>query len=322
MTLKWKDLGLVFDVGNNPRLPDWHYSHAQAPNAVVFEDFVRVYFTGRPFPDENGNFLSRAMYVDLDPTDSFKLLDISSEPILGLGAPGSFDEHGTYPFTVLRENNRYVALYGGWSRTVTVPFDISLGLATSDDGKSFKRYGNGPVLGPNLYEPFVITSPKIRKFAGKYFLTYTAGKKWFKHDGRMEIIYKLRQAESYDLINWTRSGVNMIPDVLGEDEAQACGDIFQTDSGFHMFFCYRAATDFRSNITNSYKIGYAFSIDLKTWDRKDSFAGINPTQNSWDEQMCAYPNVFNFDGKTYVLYLGNETGRMGFGAKMLIGNLK
>jgi predicted GH43/DUF377 family glycosyl hydrolase len=319
--LIWKDLGLVFEVNGNPLKPLWHVSHAQAPNAVTFENFVRVYFTGRPHGDSQGNFLSRAMFVDFDPENNFEILRVSQNPILELGDPGFFDEHGTYPFSVLKKDNSYTAVYGGWSRSASIPFDISLGLAKSQNGESFERIGDGPILSPILNEPFVITSPKIRFFNDSYHLTYTAGVKWFNHQGRMEIIYKIRSAVSSDLINWQRSGKNLIQDFLGEDEAQACGDIIETASGFHMFFCYRGSTDFRFNSSQSYKIGYAHSLDLETWCRDDRYAGILSTKGSWDETMCAYPNVFQFKGKTYILYLGNGTGIAGFGAKVLIGDL-
>ena len=319
--LNWKDLGLIFDVDNCQYLPEWHHSHAQAPNAVIFEDFVRIYFTGRPRGDANGNFVSRAMFVDVDPEANFKIISVSPNPILTLGKSGFFDEHGTYPFSVLRESEYFTAIYGGWSRSVSVPFDISLGMARSKDGEEFFKIGVGPILAPSLSEPYIITSPKLRFFNERYFLTYTAGVKWFEHKGRKEIVYKLRSAESKDLVHWERTGINMVSDVRGPDEAQACGDIIKSNSGYHMFFCYRSATDFRSNSEMSYRIGYAFSTDLHSWERNDDFGGILPTPGSWDSQMCAYPNVFQYRNKTYVLYLGNNTGASGFGAKVLIGDL-
>lgn len=317
MTMIWRDLGLVFDINKLKSRPHWYISHAQAPNSVVFEDFVRVYFTARGESDSFGNVLSRVMYVDLDPAQDFKIINLSSEPILDLGNLGEFDEHGTYPFSVLRRERDFIAIYGGWSRTVSVPFDISLGLAVSSDGRKFERFARGPVLAPTLAEPFVITSPKLRKFNDEYFLTYTAGIKWIETNEKPEIVYKLRSARSKDLINWERNGKNLLPDHLGEFEAQACGDIILTSSGYHMFFCYREALDFRRNVNNSYRIGYAYSQDLNHWERKDEKINIQRIVGAWNYEMCAYPNVFEYSGKTYMLYLGNGTGKEGFGASVL-----
>lgn len=321
MKFNWIDLGLVFDVNRIKDKPDWYFSHAQAPNTVVMEDYVRVYFTARQKPTADGNAVSRAMYVDLDPNRGFETICMSREPIMDLGQLGEFDEHGTYPFAVLRDGSEYIAIYGGWSRSRSVPFDISLGLARSDDGKYFTRLSNGPIFGPTLNEPFIITSPKLRKFENQYFLTYTAGTKWITKNGKPEIIYKLRSATSRDLVHWRRNGTNLIPDKLNELEAQACGDIFREKFGYHMFYCYREGLDFRDNVNNSYKIGYAFSNDLISWERLDHLVGIERGIGTWDSQMCAYPNVFNFKGTTYMLYLGNGTGVRGFGAKRLVGNL-
>jgi hypothetical protein len=111
----------------------------------------------------------------------------------------------------------------------------------------------------------------------------------------------------------------LLEDKLNSLEAQACGDIYAEDNKYHLFYCYREALDFRSNAKNSYRIGYAISSDLNSWERLDHLAGIESTNDSWDSEMCAYPNVFTFKGETYILYLGNETGKYGFGAKQLIG---
>lgn len=44
--MKWKKLGQILDF-NKSLLKDSFVSHTQSPQAVVFDDFVRVYFTSR-----------------------------------------------------------------------------------------------------------------------------------------------------------------------------------------------------------------------------------------------------------------------------------
>ena len=242
---------------------------------------------------------------------------ISETPILELGPIGSFDEHGTYPISVLKEEGVFYAYYGGWTRNVSTPFDVSIGMAKSTDGKRFTKFGQGPVLGASKNDPFVITSPKIRKFNNLWVLTYTCGEKWISNLGRMEIVYKLKIAFSQDGINWDRVSNPIIEPVLGDDEAQACGDIYFENGLYHMYFCYRAALDFRSNKSNSYKIGYATSVDLKSWIRQDHLVKFAPSVDDWDSDMMAYPNIFHWKNKTYMLYLGNGTGEHGFGAARL-----
>jgi hypothetical protein len=87
-----------------------------------------------------------------------------------------------------------------------------------------------------------------------------------------------------------------------------------------MFFCYRSSINFRKDSKASYRIGYAKSDDLITWERDDSNSNFIKSLENWDLGMRAYPNVFDFEGVTYMLYLGNETGKFGFGAAKRIVN--
>ena len=69
-----------------------------------------------------------------------------------------------------------------------------------------------------------------------------------------------------------------------------------------MFFCYREAFGFRENKERGYRIGYAFSLDMKTWIRDDENAGIDTSEDGWDSDMLCYPHVFQFNGK-YICYI-------------------
>lgn len=292
---------------------------AQAPNAVVLEDVIRVYFCCRPPSDTPGNYVSRCAFVDLNKNDPLKIINVSKIPSLELGNCGDFDEFGTYPVSVYRDNDICFAIYGGWTRCQSVPFDISLGIAFSkNNGITFEKKYRGPILSTSLNEPFVITSPKIRKFNGTWFLTYTAGYKWIRDkEGRPEIIYKLRMATSNDLINWEKLNKDLVTNKLGEMEAQACGDIFWDGKKYNMHFCYREGLDFRKNKKNTYRIGYCSSLDLINWERDDTKVNLNISSEGWDSEMIAYPNIFSVDDKIYMLYGGNGNGKTGFGIAQL-----
>ncbi len=320
--IKWEKKGLLFGPEMLKERPAWMDSFAQAPNVIVFDDFVRVYFCCRPKPDERRQFVSYCAFVDLDRKDLTRIVNISKEPIMPLGGLGCFDEFGTYPVSFARDGDDILACYGGWTRCESVPFNVSLGMARSTDGGvSFEKFGEGPVLSHSPKEPFVVTSPKLRRYKDKWILGYTAGQKWFMDQGRAEIIYKIRMATSNDCRNWTRYDRTIIEDRIGPDEAQACPDMIEANGAYHMFFCYRGATDFRHNKSHTYRIGYARSTDLETWMRDDTKAGIDISETGWDSDMVAYPTVFELDGSFYMLYLGNEVGRQGFGLAKLQGEL-
>ena len=303
---KWKKLGRVFNPADLNK--SWIKEYAQAPSIIIFEDFVRVYFSCRPAPDSNGQFVSRLAFIDLNRNNLFEIINVCKGPILSLGELGTFDEFGTYPVSVIKSGNDIRAYYAGWTRCESVPFNAAIGLAYSyDNGSTFERAGMGPVLSYTPDEPFVLGSPKIRRFNDNWWLWYSSGKKWVKQVPKPEPIYKIRMAYSSDGENWTKFGKDLIENRLEEDECQASADVFFFEGIYHMFFSYRY------HLSKVYKIGYAFSGDLLTWTRDDSKAGIEKSSEGWDSESVSYPYVFELDSKIYMLYQGNEIGRNGFG---------
>ena len=317
----WRKLGKVFTPQEVTGRP-WLKEFAQAPATLLFDDFVRVYFSCRPPADANGQYVSHSAYVDLDRADLFKVRAVALAPILKLGNLGEFDEFGTYPVSVMREGNSVRAYYAGWTRCESVPFNVAIGAAVSyDDGETFEKLGNGPVLTYTPDEPFVLSGPKVRRFNGQWQLFYIAGRKWKVVDGRAEPVYKIRMAISDDGICWHKQNKDLIESRIEEDEAQASPDVIYANGKYHMFFCYRYSRHFRGK-QNGYRIGYASSTDLVNWVRDDARGGIDVSEQGWDAEMISYPHVFELDGETYMAYLGDQVGRHGFGLAVLEGRLE
>lgn len=313
---KWKKLGRVFipqDVENI----SWLKEFAQAPSVLIYEKFIRVYFSCRPAADSNGQYVSYSAFIDLNRENLFERVNISKEPILKLGELGTFDEFGTYPSSVIRNGNDLFVYYGGWTRCESVPFNVAIGIAKSDDdGKTFNKLGPGPVLSYSVNEPFILSGPKIRRFNNKWYLWYIAGSKWILDNGKPEPVYKIRMAVSDDGLNWTKINKDLIESRIEENEAQASPDVFFYEGKYHMFFCYRYSSNYRGK-NNGYRIGYASSDDLINWKRDDSKAGIDISESGWDSEMISYPHVFELDNNIYMLYLGNQVGKYGFGLAKL-----
>ena len=317
---KWEKLGRIFNPYEITDI-DWLKEFAQAPSVLIFDTHVRVYFSCRPGPDNNGQYVSYSAYVDLNRDHLFEIINVSSQPILELGGLGTFDEFGTYPVSVARNGNEVLAYYGGWTRCESVPFNVAIGVATSlDEGMTFTKLGCGPVLSYSPDEPFVLSGPKIRHFNNTWYLWYIAGRKWKLVDGRAEPVYKIRMATSIDGITWSKVNKDLIESRIEEDEAQASPDVFYCNGKYHMFFCYRYSSHYRGK-EYGYRIGYASSGDLINWERDDSKAGIDVSEEGWDSEMISYPHVFELDGNIYMLYLGNQVGRHGFGLARLDGIL-
>jgi predicted GH43/DUF377 family glycosyl hydrolase len=317
---KWKKLGRVFDPTKVENV-SWLQEFAQAPSVLVFDDFIRVYFSCRPPRDEKGKYVSHSAYLDLNRSNLFEILNIAEKPILELGELGSFDEFGIYPTSVIRNGNEVLAYYAGWTRCESVPFNVAIGLAIShDNGVTFNKAGKGPILSYSVDEPFILSGPKIRRFTDRFYLYYIAGQKWIENNGNPEPVYKIRMAYSDDGINWIKNNKNLIESRIEENEAQASPDVFFKNEKYHMFFCYRYSLNFRGK-EKGYRIGYASSDDRINWVRDDTKAGIDVSEEGWDSEMIAYPHVFELDNKIYLFYLGNQVGRYGFGLAELEGKL-
>ena len=313
--MPWKKLGKIFDP-TGQKLIAGCLEFAQAPQALVFDDFVRIYFSTRK-KEANGKFLSHISFVDFN-KDFKKIRKVSSETVIPLGALGTFDEHGIFPISPVRDGDKILAYTGGWSRRIAVLVETSIGLAISDDnGLTFKKLGDGPVLSSSLKEPFLVGDGFVRKFAGTYHMWYIYGERWIntleKGQETPERVYKIAQAISKDGLTWEKEGRKIISDKLNADECQALPTVIFYKGRYQMYFCYRQATDFRKNKERGYRIGYAYSDNLVDWVRADAKVGIELSEEGWDSEMMCYPNVFKCDDKIYLLYNGNEFGRGGFG---------
>lgn len=303
--MKWKKYGQIFS-------PEDHgISYAKSPQAIVFDNFVRIYFSA--CKKDNGKLISYVCYVDF--SKDFSILKHIERQILSDGNLGCFDEHGIFPFSPFFHNEKIWAYTSGWSRRISVSVDTSIGLAISEDGGNhFHRVGEGPVLTSSLTEPFLVVDGFVRFYQNKFHMWYIYGKEWktYLHSDQPERIYKIAHATSENGIQWGKDGISIIPDVL-EDECQALPCVIFFQGYYHMFFCYRYAYDFRKNRERSYRLGYAVSDNLKDWIRCDEKLNFTLPQKGWDSQMQCYPNAFEMNKKLYLLYNGNEFGKNGFG---------
>ncbi len=312
---KWKKLGNVFDP-TKLETPFWMHEFAQAPHVIIFEKFIRIYFSCRPKADENGQYVSYSGFADFDKKNLLEPISISTQPILELGELGTFDEFGTYPVSIIKNNDDFWGYYAGWTRCESVPFNTAIGLGISkDNGVTFQKVGLGPIISYSLQEPFVISGPKIRKFNNKFYLFYIAGSEWILDNNKPEPVYKIRLAISDDGLTWEKQNLDLIESKT-QDEAQASPDVFFRDGTYHMFFCYRSGKNYRGK-ENGYRIGYASSTNLIHWNRQDELAGIDVSQNGWDSEMISYPHIVEVNGSTYMYYLGNSVGKNGFGLAIL-----
>jgi hypothetical protein len=316
--MKWRKLGRIFDPAAH-RLPASCTQFAQSPQALVCDGFVRIYFSTRSTDAVGGKFRSHVAFADMTP-DLMRVLAVSTHTVIPLGSLGTFDEHGIFPINVLHRGDEVLAYTCGWSRRVSVSVETSIGFAVSGDGgRTFTKHGEGPVLTASLHEPCLVGDPFVRAFGGTLHMWYIFGTGWRRQADAQapDRIYRIGHATSTDGLLWSKNeGRQIVASRLGDDECQALPTVVTIAGRHHMFFCYRQAFDFRHNRDRGYRIGHAWSDDLAHWTRDDDPA-IEMTAGEWDGDMMCYPHAFTIDGRTYLLYNGNEFGRHGFGAAVL-----
>jgi hypothetical protein len=313
--MKWRKLGRIFDPTRH-HLPNDCVQFAQAPQSLMFDNFVRVYFSTRAIDRSNGKYLSHIAFVDFD-KNLRDIIRVSDQTVIPLGELGCFDEHGIFPMNVVRHAGLVYGYTCGWSRRVSVSVDTAIGLAISrDEGFSFRRQGYGPVLAASVHEPNLVGDGFVKVIDGVFHMWYIFGTGWKRYDSQSapDRTYKIGHATSPDGVRWRKEEARqIISDVLGLDESQALPTVIEIDGTYHMFFCYRQSHDFRSNRERGYRIGHAHSSDLVNWRRDDSNPRLDVSPGDWDGDMLCYPHVFECDGSVYLLYNGNEFGRHGFG---------
>lgn len=317
--MKWKKLGQIFNP-TEYKLPNGCFEFAQSPQTLMFDDFIRIYFSTRAVDRTNGKVLSHIAFVDMD--KSFReVRRVADRTVVPLGGLGSFDEHGIFPMNVIRRGTEVHGYTCGWSRRVSVPVEMAIGLVISrDDGVSFQRVGDGPVLAASLREPCMVGDGFVKLIDGVFHMWHIFGTCWSRSPtaSEPERTYKIGHAVSSDGINWKREdGRAIIADRLVEEECQALPTVIQIAGRYHMLFCYRYSFDFRTNKDRGYRIGHAWSDDLVSWTRDDESAALAVSTDDWDSDMQCYPHVFESDGKVYLLYNGNSFGRFGFGLAVL-----
>ncbi len=310
--MEWIKGGHIFNIENDKE-NSWMFSHAQCPTAIVLEDRIRVFFSARL-----ENQQSLPTFVDLDKDNPKKIIQINKKPLLEFGRKGTFDENGIIPSYFIEKDNELFFYYAGWSQCKNVPYKNYTGLAISkDNGLSFEKHSEAPVFSLDKNNPLSATGPCIIKRDKDYLSIYSTGIDWVEIDGKLEHTYLLTYATSKDAINWNSTG-EIVIEPEREFMAHCKPTIIFKDNIYHMWFSTRGSYGFRNAGMDSYRLGYAYSIDLINWTRDDSKVGIDVSTKGWDSEMICYPHIVEVNSKYLMFYNGNEFGKSGFGYAELI----
>lgn len=301
----WIKKGLVFNVEGNY---EWNKTHAQVPVADVLGNCIRIYYATR-----NTEGKSNISYIEVEKDNPNKIIYEHDKPLLDFGKLGSFDDSGMMPSSIITVGEKKYLYYIGWTTRGTVPYQNAVGLAISEDGgKTFIRFSEGPIISVNHIEPYFSGTSFVKLEKEVFKMWYLSCVKWEKFNEKIEPIYNIKYAESLDGISWKQTGKIAIP--LNEDEGGlVSASVIKEEGKYKMWFGKRKKCDYRTNIENTYRIGYAESNDGVDWTRMDDYSGISISEMGWDSEMISYPYLVKVGAQYLMFYNGNGFGKTGFG---------
>ena len=269
-------------------------------------DKYRVFFSGR-----DACARSQIGWFDFSFDPAPRVTDVGEQPVVGLGPLGTFDDNGATSSCLVPAGDKLYQYYSGWSLGRTVPFYLSIGLATSADmGASFQKHSLAPLLDRGPADPYLTASPSVLVEDGLWRMWYVSAVRWEPREEGARHFYLIKYADSNDGIEWRRPGDICIDFASPDEYAMGRPCVLRDGDRYQMWFCARGDT---------YLIAFAESTDGLNWRRKDDEAGISPSSQGWDSEMIAYPYVFDHKGERYMLYNGNGYGKTGIGLARLLG---
>lgn len=305
--MRWKKLGLAWGPDQHAA---WAQTHATCPTPFMRNDGkLRVYFASR---DKDN--VGRIGYVDVNPSRPTEVLAVSKEPALDIGLPGTFDDNGVVPTSVLQlEDGRIYLYYAGFEICHHIRYRMLTGLAVSDDGgDSFRRVSRTPVLERSDKELYFRSGPACIAETGRVRAWYAGGMNWIELNGKVMPSYDVRYVESLDGVQWPPEGKVHI--AITEPDEHGFGRpyvIAKPGGGYRMFYSVRRRS------FGAYRLGYAESDDGHVWKRMDDRLNLDVTADSFDSDAIMYAAPIQIDGKLYVFYNGNEFGRDGFAVAVM-----
>jgi hypothetical protein len=296
--MTWRKVGQIFRPNAQY---DWVITHGMLPIAEhISGDFFRIYFSGRDRLNR-----SHVGSLDLDITRPYQILHLSPEPVLSLGALGSFDDNGVSPTFIVNNDGEKFLYYFGWNKGSSVRAAEVSGLAIYDHKvQRFKRYSRAPVIDRTNMEPFqILVISCILIEGGVWRMWYDSADEWQTPDLPK---YNIKYAESTDGINWDRRGIVSVDYKFPLESRVSRASILREGETYKMWHCYAIGEQ-------GYRMGYAESADGYKFERQSDALTIQRSESGWDSEMVCYPYVFVHNGQKFMLYCGNGYGRTGFG---------
>lgn len=301
--MKWRKLGLVYRPDGTQT---WARTHAMVPTPLHLPELgvIRVFYTGC---DADG--IGRPGFVDMSAEDPSRVVRVHDRPLMDIGAPGTFDENGVLGCSVVKvPDGRLYMYYVGFEIGTRIRYRLLSGLAISeDDGLTFERHSQVPVLERNDDDLYFRGGPYVRMEDGRFRMWYVGGSHWLDVDGKAMPEYRIKYLESNDGIAWNGTG-RLVLDITHDDE-HGFGRpwvLARQDGGYAIYYSVRRRS------LSAYRMGYAESPDGLDWTRKDESLGLEAGPDAFDAEAIMYAAPVVVRDRTWCYYNGNGFGRDGF----------
>ena len=299
--MKWLKKGLIYKP---PFDESWKHSSALTPTAIqLSNEIIRIYAS---FRDTQG--VGRIGYVDVNAQNPSKIHNISDKPVIDLGLPGMFDDNGMILGDLIKVQEKIYMYYVGFQLVKNVKFLAYSGLAVSNDnGTTFKRYMETPILDRHKEGLYVRAIHSILFEDGVFKVWYAVGSSWEEINETDYPRYDINYMESKDGINFTKGQKVIKINKLNKEYRIGRPRVYKVMDKYVMNFTY-------GTIDGRYIAGQAMSDDGINWSRDDSQLGIETSLEGWDSKHLSYPCILTTSKhKTFMFYNGNNMGVDGFG---------
>jgi hypothetical protein len=203
--------------------------------------------------------------------------------VLGLGAPGAFDERGNFTVSAVADGGTTWLFYGGSDATGDPACpgirdsNWRIGVARSTDGVTFERVPGtergGAILdvgAPGRFDSFLAYRPFVLKDGTTWRMWYNGSTQPFHcPTGTLANDRRIGYAESADGVHWTKSydgagpGGSALPlGAPGELDAQQVGYVWVIRDGDRLRMYYSA-----NDALNFWRVALAESTDGRTWTK-------------------------------------------------------
>lgn len=246
-------------------------------------------------------------------------------PLFKLGAKGSFDATWCVLPCVHKIGGKWHLYYTGRSDDKGGGLQTfrGIGLAVSDDMKTWTRHGTEPVLMGDGFPEWpgnkgiagggrIIEIPQPDgKILYRMYYTLATGK-----PGKTLQINQAKQsvvAHSYDGLTWFDKRVVLRPraEAAYENAATIALNVWKTPARWRAIYA-AIGTQF-----GAYSLCEAVSADGLAWERGQPGENLAlPPGKGWESAMTEYPNVIEENGKLRLFYCGNGYGRTGIGTAL------